>query len=103
MSLVPDNLAQPDVSVNPLTYRQRRSAAGRGLPRIVRSMGSTLSYEEIKAADIASLGKDLGQVYTELVGEYSWLCLKWWEFRELYGASPAALKVPSTFPVLLNQ
>jgi len=43
--------------------------------------------EQVRAAKVAAMGQELGELCHDLYREVAWLHVKWQEYRELFGAS----------------
>jgi len=56
-------------------------------------MSRTIAPEAIKADNINSMGKDLGELYTAIWNEVVWLHMKWGECVELYGTRKSRIEL----------
>lgn len=51
-------------------------------------MASDQSADKVRTEHLEKLGPKLGPIYSELMDDFSWLRVKWGEYRELYATSP---------------
>jgi hypothetical protein len=51
-------------------------------------MGANLGPEEVRAASIAAMGRELGELHHALGNELTYLHLKWKKYCALFGTSP---------------
>ena len=54
-------------------------------------MGADLGPEEVRAASIDAMGRELGELHHALGNELTYLHLKWKEYRALFGTSPESI------------
>lgn len=65
----------------------------RTCPQEAMPVANERTSEEVRADHLAKLGPDLGPVFTSLLNDYSWLWVKWQQYRELYGTSPERIEL----------
>lgn len=56
-------------------------------------MSSNFTAEQIKIQNIQKMGKELGEVYSELSQQVIWLNMKWQEYVELFGLKPSRIEL----------
>jgi hypothetical protein len=49
--------------------------------------------EESRALNIAAMGQDLGEIYSALWQQLTWLFQKWGQFTEAFGTNPERIKI----------
>lgn len=54
-------------------------------------MAHSSTAEEIKLKNIKKMGESLGEIYSQLWQEVTWLHFKWEEYVEIYGTKPSRI------------
>jgi hypothetical protein len=49
--------------------------------------------KQIREMHIKAMGSDLGKIYNELMNDVVWLHVKWSQYRQLFGKSPARIEL----------
>lgn len=56
-------------------------------------MAEHRTAEQVRAEHLKKLGPELGPVFSELSDDFSWLQVKWAEYRELYATSSGRINL----------
>ena len=56
-------------------------------------MSQTLTADEVRTKNIAAMGGELGELYSILSNELTWLFWRWSQFVALYSAKPSRLDI----------
>ena len=66
-------------------------------------MANSFSAEEVRERNIKAMGKDLGELFTELSNELTWLFWRWSQFEKLFGNEKSRIDVlNSTSPMFFG-